>query len=134
MPPHWRHSEANANANATIITVAATCGSVKCLFGSLRVSVDTGLCGSYDKLGPKGMRTGRDPEVPLTVDLVAKDHARCRNTSSAVIDRAIFPWLSSTPWWLRALFATLAVVLSPWRIKLLNLMLWVQLQTIVLRP
>ncbi|KIW93393.1 uncharacterized protein Z519_05998 [Cladophialophora bantiana CBS 173.52] len=108
------------------------------------VSVGTGLWASYDKLGPQGMRVrfapgqrvswsrvdGGDPEVPLTIDMVAKDHALWQNGSGAVLDRAIFPPLSSTPWWLRALFVILAVALLPWRNKLLNPMLWVQLQTI----
>jgi hypothetical protein len=56
-------------------------------------------------------------------------HNLWRNISSAVLDRVIFPRLSSTPLWLRALFAILAIVPS-WTNRLLNLMLWVQLQTI----
>jgi hypothetical protein len=132
---HWHPSE-NRAAAAT-----AACERVSCLSGFLRVYVAQGLSGSYDKLGSTGMsvkfaprqrvawnRLKRDAQVPLTVDLVA-DHALWRNICSAVLDRDIFPQLRSTPLWLKALFAILAVVPS-WRNGLLSLMLWIQLQTI----
>ncbi|KAF2489112.1 hypothetical protein BU16DRAFT_173249 [Lophium mytilinum] len=62
------------------------------------------------------------------IDLVA-DHTIWRNICSAVLDGDIFPQLHSTPLWLKALFAILAVA-PEWRNGLLGLMLWIQLQTI----
>lgn len=138
---HWHPSEKNGAA-ATNTDIAAACRSVKSVSGPLHVYIATGLWGSYDKLGSTGMsvkfkpgqriswnRLKQHAAVPLTVDL-ATDHALWRNICSVVTDRAIFPRLSSTPLWLRALFAILAVVLPTWRERLLDKMLWMQLQAI----
>jgi hypothetical protein len=56
-------------------------------------------------------------------------HALWRNVCSAILDRAVFPQLASTPLWLKVLFAMLAVVPSR-RDRLLDVMLWIQLQVI----
>jgi hypothetical protein len=136
MPLHWHPSENHA------IAAAAACERVSCLSGTLRVYVAQGVSGSYDKVGSTGMSVkfapgqrvawNRPPrpyaQLPLTVDLVA-DHALWRNICSAVLDRDVFPQLSSTPSWLKALFTILNVV-PAWRSELLSLMLWIQLQTI----
>lgn len=66
--------------------------------------------------------------IPLTVVLVA-EHILWRNICSAILDRDVFPNLTSTPFWLKGLFALLAFVPS-WKACMLNVMLWTQLQTI----
>lgn len=143
MPLHWHPSERDTPAAAATAatTVPAACRSVTSLSGRLHVYVATSLWGSYDKLGSTGMSVKFKPgqrvawnrlkphaAVPLTVALEA-DHALWRNVSSAVIDAPIFPRLSSTPWWVKSLFAILTFLPSL-RDRLLNLALWVQLQTI----
>lgn len=66
--------------------------------------------------------------TPLTAILIA-EHVLWRNICSAIIDRDIFSTLTSTPFWLKGLFALLAFVPS-WKARMLNVMLWTQLQTI----
>lgn len=116
------------------------CQSVTSISGPLRIVMGPGL-GGWNKTGRAGLsktfepglwvawyRPRHDAQTPLTVLLVA-DHILWRNICSATLDKAIFPKLSSTPFWLRSLFALLAFAPS-WRERLLDLMLWAQLQTI----
>ena len=137
MPLHWHPSE-----NRAAGTVSA-CESVSCLSGTLHVYVSQGTFLNYDKIGSTGMsmrfapgqrvswnRLRIDAQVPLMVDLVA-NHTLWRNVCSTILDKDIFPQLASTPSWLKALFTILAVIPS-WRNALLNMMLWIQLQTVFL--
>lgn len=132
MPIHWHPSETNADD-----TIVPACQSVACVSGSLCVYTSTGIFRNSHRLGFQrvkfrpGERVAWYPNnktVPLTVDLVA-DHTLWRNIGSAILDRDIFPRLFSTPLWLRVLFAILTIMPS-WRNKLLDLILWIQLQTI----
>lgn len=139
MPPHWHPSESRTAASQPRATLG--CERITCVSGRLRVYVAQGLRGSYDKVGSEGMsvkfapgqrvawnRASNDDKTALEVDLVA-DPMLWRNYCSAVLDRDIFPRLSSTPWWVKALFAILTPV-PRWREGLLSVMLWIQLQTI----
>jgi hypothetical protein len=134
MQLHWHPSE-------TSNTAVPACERVTCVSGSLHVYVADGIDGNYDKLGYAGMtvkfapgqriswnQTKEIAKDPLTVDFVAH-HTLWRNYCSAILDADIFPRLASTPWWLKALFASLAFLPS-WRDKLLRLMLSIQLQAI----
>ena len=62
----------------------------------------------------------------LTVALDA-DPVLWRNVCSATLDRDLYPNLASTPYWLKALFAFLAL-LPRWRELFLSGILWVQIQ------
>lgn len=138
MPLHWHPSETNGDD-----TIIPACQSIACISGSLCVYSSTGVFRNSHRLGSEGMRVKFKPgehvtwyptknlnkKTPsLTVDLVA-DHTLWRNIGSAILDRDIFPQLFSTPLWLRVLFAVLTIIPS-WRNKLLDLILWIQLQTI----
>jgi hypothetical protein len=142
MPFHWNAPPWNWNAHRNG-AAAAACARLSCLSGSLRLYGGQGTSGGNDRIISAGVnvrsssgyslawdRPQTDTQVSLVVDMVA-DHALWRNICSAVLDKDIFPQLASTPWWLKALFAILAVVPS-WRNALLSLMLWIQLQAIFL--
>ena len=64
----------------------------------------------------------------LIVDLLA-DVILWRNICSATIDRDIFPNLASTPYWFKAFFTILAPI-SRYRVKLLDLIFYIQIQMI----
>lgn len=51
-----------------------------------------------------------------------------RNVCGAILDRDRFQGLASTPYWLKALFGLLALLLPRLRERLLSGMLWVQIQ------
>jgi hypothetical protein len=132
MPLHWHPSDNHSATNA--------CDRVSCLLGSLQVYVAQGLSDGGWKIASTGMSVKfapgqrvvwnqpRKDAQPLTVNLVA-DHALWRNICSAILDRDIFPQLSSTPLWLKAIFVILALLPS-WKNRLLDMILWMQLQTI----
>ncbi|KAM0425422.1 hypothetical protein ACHAPT_009479 [Fusarium lateritium] len=132
---HWHPSEFG-NPDAL-----PSCERVSCVSGYLRVFTTKGVSGGGDTLGRAGMTVFFEPgqqvawgparedsQLQLKVDFVG-NHVLWRNICSAVLDRNLFPELSSTPYWLRAIFAILR--LAPvWRDKLLEWMLWIQLHVI----
>ena len=71
----------------------------------------------------------RDPHEENTVLFVVRDASLYRNTCSATLDAERFPYLNTTPFWLRGVFATLSMFPAA-RQWLVRLMLYVQLQTI----
>lgn len=73
-----------------------------------------------------------DPgEAPqkIVVIFVVRDASLYRNTCSAILDAERFPYLSTTPLWLRGVFVALGVLPTA-RQWLVRWMLYVQLQTI----
>ncbi|KAJ3547920.1 hypothetical protein NM208_g1268 [Fusarium decemcellulare] len=132
MPLHWHPHENN--------NTVLSCKRLVMLSGPLHVFTVKGTSGGCDTLasGPMEMEFelgqrvawGREKgiEERLVVDLVA-DHTLWRNICSSVLDKDIFPQLTSTPFWLKAVFAILSYA-PPLRRTLLNMMLWVQLQAI----
>lgn len=66
--------------------------------------------------------------MPLIANLVA-DQTLYRNICSAILDRTLFPYLATTPYWLKALFKIIE-----WqptiRQRLLEAMVWIQLESI----
>ena len=133
MPLHWHHNHDSRR-----------CVSVRCAGGPLRVFTAKRTGGSSDLLGSAGTQQrfeasqmiawGRDGDgdgkadpALLIVDLEAPATLH-RNVCSAVLDRELFPRLSSTPPWLRGLFALLAWLPAAQE-RLLACLLWVQLRT-----
>jgi len=65
---------------------------------------------------------------PLTFQLLeTEDELLYHNTSSAILDAALFPYLSSTPLWVRLLYWSLAWWPAARRLMTAKL-LWIQLQ------
>lgn len=142
IPLHWHPSEQHLGTVSNF-----GCEQLDCLSGFIVIYLACRSGANYHKLGQGGMKTtippryqltwGRDPSrttvdaanLPLKVETVAS-HALWRNVCGATLDRAIFPQLASTPWWIKGLFAILAAVAPVRRERLLDLMLWVQLQSI----
>ena len=137
MPYHWHPSYSQYS---TFSSNTTPCQCVTSLEGHLHVSIVHGISGGLDRLVGAGTNVDLKPDErvswdrafddtkPLTVELVA-DQTLWRNVCSAVLDREIYPQLSSTPFWLKALFGILAPSPSL-RNKLLNLMLRAQIKTI----
>ena len=140
MPLHWHPSEHYSDTVSNF-----GCEQINWISGFIVIYVGSRNGSNYHKAGQGGMKTkispddqvgwGRDrsrengAEFPLEAELVAS-HALWRNMCGAIRDRAIFPRLASTPWWLKVLFAILAALAPSWRERLLDLMLWIQLQAI----
>lgn len=133
MPLHWHFH-------------GTGCISLKCIDGPLNIYYAWGPEGSCNQVcGPGSEKTFRPGDrmafncsrrdkntrvslFPLMVDLDA-DHSVWRNVCSATLDRDLFPGLSSTPYWLKALFAFLSLFPRA-REALLSSDLWIQTQAI----
>jgi hypothetical protein len=110
------------------------CYKIICLKGRLLLSFARFYVGSGNHLGGPGeyrIKPGDihdwsslDSDRELVVLLETDDEILYRNTSSAVLDAARFPFLSSTPFWVRLVYRLLSFAAQRWMIAT---MLWIQL-------
>lgn len=136
MPYHRHPSEARGSGGPS------ACHSVTCLAGSLYIRMGNGIH-DWNRSGGQGLgkifepgmwaawsrqRQNRPPQDPLKVAFIA-EHLLWRNICSATLDRDLYPSLTTTPLWIKGSFALLSFFPS-WREKVLDAMLWIQLQTI----
>lgn len=70
-----------------------------------------------------------EKENDTILTLIVHSDSLDRNICSAILDARIYPSLSTTPIWLRWLFAVLAWISPPLHRRLLSLMLYLQMQT-----
>ena len=129
--PSYARSSTTSSGSATIpcrrVTVVKGCLHITC---NSKGSVSGGIGWDVELTPEDRVAWGRSPldNELLIVDLLA-DEILWRNICSATIDRDIFPNLASTPYWFKAFFTILAPI-SRYRVILLDLILYIQIQMI----
>lgn len=122
---------------------------VRCLAGPILLTTIRGTYSSGTTMGGPGISVypriwealcwGRNTWTAgrsiddLIVALEGRNESLHRNVCSAIIDASLIPYLASTPWWLGALFAALALIPRSGpkaREWLIAKLLWVQLHAI----
>lgn len=130
VPSHW-HSPDHENCQLLLVES----GRLKVNYHKQPRTGGTFLGASKYKFKP-GYWTGWSPresgsrKEETVVTLVVDDEGLERNVCSAILDADIFPYLTTTPFWLRGAFSLLGRLLPAARRWLLRKMCYIQLQAI----
>lgn len=133
--PYHRHPSEVLNSNTT-----PACHSVTSLSGPLLIvwaagirsanlSGHTGVSHIFEPGLWVGWSRPSDRSSTLLKVAFIAEHRLWRNICSATLDRDIYPQLSTTPFWVKGMFALLSFLPS-WKSGMLDAMLWIQLQSI----
>jgi len=125
IPPHWH-------------LLHHGCSGITCLQGRLLLTSATPYGGNGTESCPPGSHIdirhrdfhnwgSQNPDQELSVELETDDEVLYRNATSAILDADRFPFFSSTPYWVRLLYALMAFSPAAQRF-MIDRLLRVQLQ------